>query len=120
MALTELNAVDELGRPRYVDVAGQGFEIVYVDNTDDNIPLASPDKSGRMILTKQRIIIDTDNGPDQLRDVTLHELVHACLAVVMDDNPDAVEERMVSALAPMLLYVLRRNPHIVAWLTDVG
>lgn len=118
--VTDRALVDDLGRPLNVDVAGQRFDITYYDTTDDAIPLATADKSGRMSLTKQRISIDGNNGPDQLRDVVLHEIIHACLGVVSEDNPSDDEERITAMLAPMLLYVLRRNPHIAAFLTDVG
>jgi hypothetical protein len=105
-------------RPDGVVLVGQLFTIEWVDNSDQAVPLAKPTKSGRMDLARQRIIIDTDNGPDQLRDVTLHEVLHACFALVAEHNPSDVEEHMVSMLAPVLLDALRSNPGFVNWLTE--
>ena len=53
--------------------------------------------------------------------VTAEVLLHECLHALWDGTPlrdfdDAVEESVVSALAPPLLELLRRNPRLVALL----
>ena len=53
--------------------------------------------------------------------VTAEVLLHECLHALWDGTPlrdfdDAVEESVVSALAPPLLDLLRRNPKLLALL----
>lgn len=68
----------------------------------------------------QLIRIDPNQGPDQLADTLLHEVMHAVFAFVgLHESPLAKhEERIVAALTPTLLDTLRRNPDLVAYVTS--
>jgi hypothetical protein len=54
------------------------------------------------------------------QETLLHECLHACWSLIgaSEDVNDAVEERLTLRLAPVLLEMLRRNPALVAYLTD--
>lgn len=72
------------------------------------------------------IILGPDQCLSQQRDTVLHELLHALLALVgvnkggdralLPEEDD--EERLVTALSPLLLDTLRRNPDLTAFLLD--
>lgn len=79
---------------------------------------------GQSDMRTAEIILNPAQCDGQLRDTTLHEVLHAlmdqmgvqkggdkALLATTDD-----EERMVHALAPLLLGVLRDNPDLVAFL----
>lgn len=66
---------------------------------------------------KQQITVDPDQGPDQLADSLLHEVLHACVAVTgIDETLGDKEETVVRSLSTCLLDVIRRNPRLVEWL----
>lgn len=66
----------------------------------------------------QRITLDPALGPDMLAETLLHEVMHGVSEAVGKplgtDGED--EERMIRALAPVLLDTLRRNPSLAAFL----
>lgn len=70
---------------------------------------------------KQQITVDPDQGPDQLADSLLHEVLHACVAVTgLDETLGDREESVVRSLSTCLLQVLRENPRLVGWICDPG
>ena len=68
----------------------------------------------------QLIHIDPTLAASQMRDTVLHEVLHACLSLIGADEflSPSKEERLVRALSPALLQVLRDNPKLVRFLTD--
>lgn len=74
---------------------------------------------GETNLPAQEIIVHPTQGPSQLRDTVLHEVLHACAAVAGGPIPQEDEERFVRPVATVLLGVLRDNPKLVAFLTAV-
>ncbi len=64
--------------------------------------------------------LDTDRPPTKVAETLLHELMHCC----WNESPLRVhdvkewEELVVSGLTPWLLDLLRRNPDLVAYLTQ--
>lgn len=65
------------------------------------------------------IRVDNDRPHTGIAETLLHELIHCCWSITAlraTDNPD--EEQVATALAPLLLDALRRNPTLVAYLTD--
>lgn len=74
---------------------------------------------GNVQHSAQRINIDSEQGPDQLADTLLHEVLHAVWSAAgVHVGPVAkFEELVVASLTPTLLDTLRRNPDLVAYLT---
>lgn len=73
----------------------------------------------------QTIDLRTDMGDANLRDALLHEVLHGVLyahglARVLELDADGHEEKLVSALTPVILGVLRDNPALVKFLTAPG
>lgn len=61
-----------------------------------------------------RIDVAESLTPSVKAEITLHELLHAAFYVAKTDMSEDVEEKVVSALAPVLLSVLRDNPTLVS------
>ncbi|MEA2678050.1 MAG: hypothetical protein QOJ81_2191 [Chloroflexota bacterium] len=100
-------------RPTSVVVLGQAFSIEYV--TPDRVSLARDGHSaGRTAMAHLRMLVNADQHEMQIRDTVMHEVAHACLHI---QELSAEDEEFVGRLAPVLLDVLRSNPHLVAWLT---
>lgn len=66
----------------------------------------------------ERITIEPDQKGNFLRDTLLHEVLHACLFAAAGGMTTDEEERLVASLTPVLLDTLRRNPGLLAFLTD--
>jgi hypothetical protein len=77
-----------------------------------------PTTVGHIDHNEQRIYIDGAQGPDQIRDTLLHEVLHAlwgtCGLYVTEAGDH--EELIVAMTASLLLDTLRRNPELVAYL----
>lgn len=72
---------------------------------------------GAIRYTEHRILIDPHAHIERQRVALFHEVIHGC-----DDlagtNGIEEEEQIITALAPLLLDTLRRNPALVAYLTE--
>lgn len=73
-------------------------------------------KSGSTLHNSQAILLCDNEGPDQQADTVLHETLHAILAQTYGELSVDEDERIISALSPLLLDTLRRNPDLVAYL----
>lgn len=75
--------------------------------------------SGQFLHESQKILIGPENGPDARADTLLHEVLHGhfVLLGLREDISKKLEEKIVLALAPLLLDTLRKNPKLVAYLT---
>lgn len=107
--------------PNAVQVGHVRYRVVL-----DGALLADSDAvHGLCSIINQRIVLNPQQGADQLRDSMLHELLHAVIrghGLGELSEGDAVldparEERVVSVVASVLLDVLRRNPRLVTYLT---
>lgn len=82
--------------------------------TTDGLP---DDLIGDSDCTQLVLRVRADMPESTTAETLLHECLHAILdATPLRDFDDAVEESIVSALAPPLLELLRRNPRLVALL----
>lgn len=76
---------------------------------------------GKHNAPKQLIRLRSTQGPDQLRDSLLHEVMHAALfntnLIEMAGYGVDTEEAIVRAVTPILLDLLERNPGLVDYLT---
>jgi hypothetical protein len=93
-------------------VIGQTFSIDYRSGHDDMLE----QRAGRTKIGRQLIAIADDQAADQERDTVLHEVLHCMSRIVGLIRDDDEEERIVAALTPLLLDVLRRNPDLVGYL----
>lgn len=74
---------------------------------------------GRCISTKQLILLDPNQGPDQLRDTLMHEIEHAIWDQTLLRLPGKLtQERVIEAMTPVRLDTYRRNPQLAAYLFD--
>lgn len=101
--------------PRHVDVGPYRYKVVLdraaIDRKSVEFEHAL---DGKFDLVGQTITLSPELGFDGLRDTLLHELLHALLVTLELDGKK--EERIVLALAPLLLDTLRRNPKLVRFL----
>lgn len=72
---------------------------------------------GLTIPDALEIHLSEELSPDRARATLLHEVVHA-LADLADLGDDGTEEEWASRLGPLLLQVLRDNPHMLAWVLE--
>lgn len=66
----------------------------------------------------QEIICRRDSTHDRAAVTLMHELLHACFLVADHPLREKAEERAVTKLAPVLVSLLRDNPHIIHFLTE--
>lgn len=102
--------------PSAVDVAAIRYTIV-VDLTE--AAMAAHDAQLRWLYgvadhRNERIVLHPDQGPSQLRDTLLHEVLHCVASVAGGLGED--EEAIVAQLSRTLLDTLRRNPGLVTFL----
>lgn len=78
---------------------------------------AEKDLVGMFRTERTEILMDPDQSEESAKETLVHELLHACWSLaalrVGDD-----EERIVDALAPLVLEIVRRNPGTAAWLLE--
>ena len=77
---------------------------------------------GKRDGNRARITLCPGQSPTILRDTLLHEVLHGVLDVtgIAHELGDEKEERYVRRLTPALLDLLRRNPRLVALLTEAA
>ena len=105
--------------PDFVIVDDDRFTFHYATRS----ALLSQGCTGRTILERAEIWLPADANGREIRETTLHELLHIALheaggpygrpvnADQMDDG-----ERIINPSARMLLNILRDNPKLAAWL----
>lgn len=74
------------------------------------------DTYGRIRYAKGEIILDPDQTDQHKRLALLHEVLHGCWHI--GDRSHKNDEKAIRALTGPLLDVLRRNPELVAYLTE--
>lgn len=110
-----------MSRPRTVRVGAVRLSVeqvkaLHAEATGDGLDGAT--------LTRQGVILLAENlGFDQERETFLHEALHAAIdqtnlrSAASADRDE--EERLVSALSPVLFGFIRDNPRVIAWLQEV-
>lgn len=89
------------------------------------------DKDGLTYSDRSLILMrGVPDRPESLyQEVLLHELTHAIWDTVglslmedwhKDESQHDVEEKVILFQSPMMLFVLKHNPHIIAWLLSDG
>ncbi len=112
-------------RPARIDLLGQPFTVRWEERS--GVRLHEDDDGywgvGISVINEQQVVVRTSQGPHQLRDTLLHEILHAL--IIMTGQSERFrgsgkhpEEPVVAAVATALLAVLRSNPEVVAWLTE--
>lgn len=111
--------------PERIVIAGHSFDVRLVtDPTEGLHRHGDRHKIGITDVEVGRIVVR--GGPEEsdhnVRDTTLHEVIHGILSMVyLDEQADVFKsprmaERVVEALATHLLDTMRRNPELVAYL----
>lgn len=97
-----------------LNILGKTINVVFA-NPLDKAPKPFHEKSavGRTYQEKSTIFVDATQDIDQLRDTTLHEIIH-----VLDYNLKMeLSENQVHRLACGLFQVLRENKDFTKWLS---
>ena len=72
---------------------------------------------GLTLSDQLEILVSREQVDDRMRATLIHEVIHAC-ADLADLGDTSTEEQWASRLGPILLQVLRDNPHLVEWLLE--
>ena len=91
-----------------VDVVGKKYRIIEVDLD------AANGHAGRTMAHHCVIEVYHPQDEQAMRDTVLHEVLHACLFEAGKGDCEDV----VASLAPTLLYVIRKNPKLIEFLTE--
>lgn len=93
---------------KHVSVLAHKYSIEASSNMSD-------EELGRCHTTEQRIFVREDLPEDAMRDVTLHELIHA-VHFHMELTDGSSEESFTSRTATGLRTVLVNNPVLCKWI----
>lgn len=98
--------------PSSVQILGHCFRI---DSSPEASKLLKADETNGDCHADECLIrLDSTRPPSLVAQTLLHEVLHAVW--VFTPLPTKREEDVVTALSPILLDVLRRNPEVVAFL----
>lgn len=74
--------------------------------------------SGLLDTDTRTIVIDGTRSAAGQQETVLHEVLHGIIDLTnLRAGDDGEEEKLVSAIAPWLLLVLRENPKLVEYIT---
>ncbi len=112
-------------RPTSLKVGHLDFDILWLDEEEWKAhPDVEEDKAGHMAGWQSLIIVRVQSkiSESNLREILLHEVVHAAFYVCgLWNEPvhrhDDVEEAFIMRTAPVMLQVFRDNPDFVKYLT---
>jgi hypothetical protein len=96
--------------PESLGVLGQSYTVKQLPAAD------LPEAYGYHYADARRIEVRDDMSAFDLRDTTLHELMHAVRAAQGREYGGEVEEDYVRSLATGLTVVFRDNPQFAKWL----
>ena len=110
-----------MSRPKNVFVGHLKYQISYDhESLQASKARELEDLTGHCANDKLQITVDGSMAEPNVRDVLMHEILHAChwsagepLGHMKSDDP---EEDAIRILAPALLNVLRANPKLVEYL----
>ena len=107
--------------PRKVQVGPFSYDLDISEQAGDRAKLAEQDARtvGHSDHSTQQLEVCARQGPDQVADTVLHEVLHAVWSTAgLHTGPASEhEEHVVASCTPLLLDTLRRNPVLVAYLT---
>lgn len=119
-------------RPDYAFIGNHTYQINWL-TTDEWVERDFPmDKDGLTYGAKSCIFVRLiPERPEALyQEIVLHEVTHAVwdtvgLSLIEEwnnhgDNSNSVEENVILLQTPMLLFVLKQNPHFTNWLLADG
>jgi len=97
---------------------GQRFTVTMVENLRVSSECGHLDILGLCDSDAQKIVLESLQGPDKLRETFLHEHLHAMvnLAGLRDVLTEDKDEDVIKRLTPILLQFLRDNPAVYAFL----
>lgn len=114
----------KIERPTHVFIGYATYEIRWMDETEWADEKNDNDWAGvtehEQHLIGVRLMSRTESS---LQETLIHEITHAAWAVVGINHAhphfpeDVREEMIVTQQSPMLLFVLKHNPHVLAYLT---
>jgi hypothetical protein len=114
-------------RPDWAFVGNHTYGIEWVDTAEWEQRRLQEDADAVTYSTRQSIMMKchADVSESHFQEVLLHELLHACWDATMLTHMDMAEQKdheeaIISIQAPAILFVLKQNPHLVAWLMDDG
>jgi Zn-dependent peptidase ImmA (M78 family) len=103
-------------RPKAVRIAGLRVTVVYGDLVTE-----TGEGDGAYLSRQGTIAVNRDMGADQERETFFHEVLHACIDQTNLRSTDSEkEEKVVSALSPVLFGFIRDNPRAVAYLQETA
>jgi hypothetical protein len=74
--------------------------------------------SGECSFDKLRIFVRERLRRSKVQEILLHEILHACTYPNLNSEEKMTDEAFVNGVSPLLLQVLRENPHLVKFLTE--
>lgn len=95
------------------------YEVDVCVSPSIDVQLLKTDRWGEWDLRSCAIRLFSDLHPSLLREVLLHEVVHAVFTAWNIDLPKDAEEVVASNLAVGLLTTFRNNPELVKFLMGV-
>jgi hypothetical protein len=107
--------------PKHVQIGPYRYRLVLDRAAIDKISAAEGERHlGQCDTDRLVVTVDPDLAPDCVREVALHELLHALFALIgaSDAVSHDLEESLVRRLSPALYGALRANEGLVSWLTD--
>lgn len=103
--------------PNRIKVASHVYEVTA--GKAGEVAALHADNRGSTVAENLTIILAGDRPASRQRETLLHELIHCCWeesALRSHEEATKHEELVVTALAQVLIDVLRRNPKLVAFL----
>ena len=101
-----------MSKPKKVEVSPFRYTVYYS-------PVTLDDKTGMLDTDTRTVVVDGTISEQSQQEVLLHELLHAIIdtTAIRGQEKDE-EEKLVAALSPPLLQLLRSNPTLVGFLLD--
>ena len=99
---------------RHVDILAHRYTLK-VESTRSGV--MSDDELGRCHTTENVIFVRDDLPPDAMKDVVLHEIIHA-IHFHMELVDESSEENFTSRTATGLRTVLVNNPLLCSWIFE--
>ncbi len=106
--------------PRFINIGPHRYRLVVDRAAVDRVSVEGGERVvGACDTTRLTIVVDPDIAPSQVAETVVHEILHGAMSLIGagEDVTTDVEERIVLRLAPVLLQIVRSNPHLVAYLT---
>ena len=99
-------------KPKKIQILNLVYKIRWVDNA---IQIGS-EAQGWCDFENQLIVINSDNSPQIVAEVFLHEILHALLfALDLTDTAEIDHEQIVSRSATGICTIWKQNPAAFKW-----